>query len=239
MTDAESHRNAKAVFAALAALAALAGSPASAAGLQVRVTADDGAPVPDAAVYALRLDDESSGGPSVSRGIGAAKHTHPPIAVMDQRHRAFVPHVLVVQAGTLIDFPNNDSVSHHVYSFSPARPFELSLYRGSEHPPLPFDTPGLVVVGCNIHDDMLGYILVVDTPHFGKTNPHGIAALEGLPAGRYSVNVWTPRLRPEELPHAQIVTLGPNAREAVDFELDARLLPPHDDGESSLTWNDY
>ncbi len=74
-------------------------------------------------------------------------------------------------------------MSHHVYSFSEAKTFELALYKGNAHPPLVFDRPGVVVLGCNIHDSMLGYILVVDTPHFASTDAAGALSLDE-PAGR-------------------------------------------------------
>jgi plastocyanin len=92
---------------------------------------------------------------SQSPRVDSADGAH---AQMDQRNREFVPHVLVIEAGTWVDFPNSDTVSHQVYSFSPAKPFQLPLYKGSAHPPVLFDHPGLVTLGCNIHDNMLGYI---------------------------------------------------------------------------------
>ena len=113
-------------------------------------------------------------------------------AVMDQRNLAFVPRVLVVAAGTSVEFPNNDSVSHQVYSFSAAKRFQLPLYKGEVHPPVTFDRPGLVVLGCNIHDAMVGYIYVTEAPYFGKTEAGGRLQLKGLPAGDYRMGVWSP-----------------------------------------------
>jgi len=266
MTNDGLHRNA--IGAALALLAWLGGAAiAAAADLSVRVTAKDGAPVAGVAVYAVPIAGPTErGGAAGARRIdrtsraegeaaaltdAAASHsrTHAPAehapkhapaeAVMDQRDHAFVPHVLIIETGTLVHFPNNDSVSHHVYSFSPTRPFELPLYRGTFHAPLPFDTPGLVALGCNIHDDMLGYILVVDTPYFGKTDVHGVVLLDDLPEGTYSVDVWTPRLSPRALPQAEQVTVTRAARESLAFAFAERLFPAHDDSESTLTWYQY
>ena len=115
-----------------------------------------------------------------------------PVAVMDQRNRTFSPRILVVRAGTSVEFPNNDTVSHQVYSFSPAKKFQLSLYKGQLHPPVTFDRSGLVVLGCNIHDQMVGYIYVTDAPFFGKTDPAGTLRLAGLSGGEYRVTVWSP-----------------------------------------------
>jgi plastocyanin len=113
-------------------------------------------------------------------------------AVMDQKNLAFLPRVLVVATGTSVEFPNNDSVSHQVYSFSAAKHFQLPLYKGQFHPPIVFDRPGLVVLGCNIHDSMIGYILVTDAPYFGTTQAGGSLQLKGLPAGDYRVAIWSP-----------------------------------------------
>jgi len=116
----------------------------------------------------------------------------PATAVMDQRNRAFVPRVLVVGVGTSVDFPNNDSVSHQVYSFSPAKRFQLPLYKGAHHPPVTFDRDGLVVLGCNIHDEMAGYIYVTASPFFGTTDAGGELQLRDLPAGEYRITLWSP-----------------------------------------------
>jgi plastocyanin len=115
-----------------------------------------------------------------------------PVAVMDQRDRTFSPRILVVRVGTSVEFPNNDTVSHQVYSFSPAKKFQLPLYKGQLHPPVTFDRAGLVVVGCNIHDQMIGYIYVTDAPFFGKTDPAGTLRVTGLSAGEYRISVWSP-----------------------------------------------
>ncbi len=115
-----------------------------------------------------------------------------PAPIMDQRNRAFAPRVLVVAVGSKVDFPNNDTVSHQVYSFSPAKKFQLPLYKGQFHPPVTFDQPGLVVLGCNIHDQMVGYIYVTDAAFFGKTDEAGTLRLAGLAAGEYRVTVWSP-----------------------------------------------
>jgi len=111
---------------------------------------------------------------------------------MDQRNRAFSPRILVVRVGTSVEFPNNDTVSHQVYSFSPAKKFQLPLYKGQLHPPVTFDRAGLVVLGCNIHDQMVGYIYVTDAPYFGTTETDGSLHLKGLPTGDYRVAIWSP-----------------------------------------------
>jgi plastocyanin len=192
------------------------------------VVGDDGKPIPDVAVYATAhgaVAAASSAGP-------------PPRATMDQQNHQFSPHMLVVQAGTEVTFPNSDNVSHHVYSFSPTKTFELGLYKGNVYPPVTFDEPGIVVLGCNIHDGMLGYIRVVDTPHFAVTNAEGVARIEGVSSGDYAVEVWTPRVRPRELPTPQQIAVG-DAEVAAEIRVTGRLAPAHAHGKSSLMWDRY
>ncbi|MDV2451347.1 methylamine utilization protein [Xanthomonas hortorum] len=115
-------------------------------------------------------------------------------AEMDQVNSQFVPAVLAVRTGTLVRFPNNDQIRHQVYSFSPAKRFELPLFQGTKATPIRFDQAGLVTIGCNIHDWMLGYIVVLETPYFGKTGSDGRVQLDA-PAGAYTLRVWHPRIK--------------------------------------------
>jgi hypothetical protein len=98
--------------------------------------------------------------------------------------------VLVVPVRSTVQFPNSDAVSHQVYSFSSARRFQLPLYRGKPYPPVTFDQPGVVTLGCNIHDNMLAYIVVTAAPFFGRTGADGSFRADGVPPGRYRVLVW-------------------------------------------------
>lgn len=129
---------------------------------------------------------------TVTPAVPRAHRQSPATALMDQRNLAFAPSVLVVSVGTSVEFPNNDSVSHQVYSFSEAKHFQLPLYKGVRHPPITFEREGLVVLGCNIHDQMVGYIYVTDAPFFGKTDTGGMLNLQGLPGGDYRISVWSP-----------------------------------------------
>lgn len=115
-------------------------------------------------------------------------------AIMDQRDSQFVPAVLAVQAGTVVTFPNSDHLRHQVYSFSPSKRFELPLYAGTTAKPVGFDQPGVVVLGCNIHDWMLGHIVVLDTPYFATTGAQGKVTLD-VPPGQYQLRAWHPRLQ--------------------------------------------
>jgi plastocyanin len=148
-----------------------------------------------AATLQLRVDDGTAPAADAVASLHAVARPAAPgsRAVMDQRDTAFVPGVLPVQAGTSVSFPNSDRVQHQVYSFSAAKPFELPLYAGTPLEPVRFDTPGVVVVGCNIHDWMIGHIVVLDTPHFGKSDAQGRVRLQA-PPGTYRLRVWHARL---------------------------------------------
>ena len=127
--------------------------------------------------------------------VTAVARPQPPVhAVMDQVNRSFTPDLLVLPVGSTITFPNSDTVSHQIYSFSPARRFQLPLYRGTPYPPVQFDKPGIVTLGCNIHDSMLAYVFVTDAPWSGRTDDAGSWSVE-LPRGRYRLAIWHPRLR--------------------------------------------
>jgi plastocyanin len=157
----------------------------------------------------------------------AAASADPKVAVMDQRNLAFLPRVLVIGAGTRVDFPNNDSVSHQVYSFSPAKRFQLPLYKGEIHPPVTFDQAGLVVLGCNIHDSMVGYIYVTPAPYFGTTTAGGTLTLRNLPKGDYQLTIWSPYIAdvPESLSRAVHVEGSESASFALTAALRARPEP--------------
>ena len=179
-------------------------SGATAAGINVTVADANSAAIDDAVVYALPLT--STAGAKPARGSN-----------VEQFNKEFIPHVTPVQTGTLVSFPNRDDIRHHVYSFSPAKAFELKLYAGTAAPPVLFDKPGQVVLGCNIHDHMLAYIYVVDTPHFAKSVA-GSTRIDNLPAGDFEVRIWHPRSRSAISP--QRVKLGADGTIALKFALD-------------------
>ncbi len=111
-----------------------------------------------------------------------------PVAIMDQVDKQFLPHVLIIQKGQQVSFPNSDDIRHHVYSFSSVKPFEIRLYKGSAGPPILFDKAGIGVLGCNIHDNMVGYIYVAEGEQAQSTNANGeVSFSEPLPE---TVAVW-------------------------------------------------
>lgn len=193
----------------LAILAAMVIGPARAASLVVNVYKRDGKPLSGAVVTA---EPEQA-------GVAPT----PVKAIMDQVDLTFVPDVLVIPVRSTVQFPNSDAVSHQVYSFSPARQFQLPLYRGKPYPPVQFNQPGVVTLGCNIHDNMLGYIVVTAAPWFGRADQHGEWTAQELPPGRFRVHVWHPLLNePGELDRVVEVR---GDREAVEFRLTKPLRP--------------
>jgi plastocyanin len=205
---------------------ALIGPARAQEGVVVRVVDGDGQPVAGAAVYLTPTDAAAPASTAAS-------------AIMDQIGYQFVPRLLVVRTGTEVAFPNSDNVLHHVYSFSEAKRFELPLYAGTIHAPVRFDRAGLVTLGCNIHDDMVGYILVVDTPWFGKTDADGRFAFEDLPAGRYDVSAWSDRQRDANtILHASLALIAGERAAPLMLAL-GRLRPPPAERHTGTLWKAY
>lgn len=196
----------------------------SAATLDVRVLDRNGEPVSGVAVYVLRP--------------GLPQRSPPDAAIMDQVDKRFVPHMLVIQAGTEVQFPNSDTVAHHVYSFSHPNHFKLQMYKGNAHPPVLFEHSGLVTLGCNIHDNMLGFILVVATDTFAMTDAAGHAMLDVESPGDAEVRIWSPRFRDDEDLLSRDVELG-HGDTSLEFVLGKSLRPPHDAESESISWTDY
>ena len=165
----------------LVALAAAQG--VAAATLQAKVESNGGDPVSDAVVYALPLDPDWAPSPAAAT------------AVIDQIDKEYVPYVTPVALGTKVSFPNHDRIRHHVYSFSPAKTFEIPLYKGTPPEPVVFDNAGPVPLGCNIHDWMSAYVFVSESPYFSLTREDGRATIPDVPPGSYSVRVWHPRIK--------------------------------------------
>ncbi|HDY7709132.1 TPA: methylamine utilization protein [Vibrio vulnificus] len=151
--------------------------PCLAADLSVRVFTQQGEPLENAVVF-LKSD-------------ALLQSLQPmPVTELSQNNRTFTPNVLVITKGSAVEFPNRDRVRHHVYSFSNAKTFELKLYSGRPEKPVVFDKAGIVEIGCNIHDSMLAWILVSDTPLFAKTNNNGEVHFTQQPADTYQIEVW-------------------------------------------------
>ena len=138
-----------------------------------------------------------------------------PVTKISQKDLAFSPSLLAVQVGTRVEFPNFDDTFHNIFSFSPAKRFDLGRYRPDEKP-VPsqvFEEAGLVTLRCDIHEHMRALILVLDTPHFIITDDVGAFRLSGLPDGRYTLKAWLNSKTTKE----QVVELRGTAMLRVDF----------------------
>lgn len=169
------HRALVILFCLIAAL------PAHAGRLAVQVFDDKQEPLPDAVVYLM-----------------AGQTNAPPAAEgyeVEQRGKMFHPFVTVLPVGTQVRFPNRDGIGHQVYSFSPAKNFQLPLSEQETTGTVTFDQPGLVTLGCNIHDWMAAYIYVVATPYYARSDAAGVAVIENLPAGDYEIHVAHPGMK--------------------------------------------
>ena len=173
------------MLGAIALGAAMLGAslPATAADLAIRV-GDGRRPVADAVVMVAPADGASR----------APVTALPATAAIDQRDLRFVPHVQVARPGAAAVFRNSDHTRHHIYSFSPAATFEMVLGPGERSGRVPLEAPGVIAVGCNIHDQMIAWLVVSDAPWVARTGADGAVAFRALAAGDYRVRVWHPRL---------------------------------------------
>ena len=194
---------------------------ATAASLAITVQLPDRRPLADAVVTV--------------QAVGRKLPPPEPVrAVMDQMHRMFVPEVIVIPVGSTVAFPNSDSVSHQIYSFSPAKRFQLPLYRGKPYEPVLFDQPGVVILGCNIHDWMIGYIDVTDAPFYGTTDARGSWSVN-LPTGRYEITVWHPRMREQGPTLVRELSVDATDRATLTLQLTKPLRPaPMEDQSPSM-----
>lgn len=172
----------------------------------------------DALAVGVQVQAQGAGGQPLADVVlllepQGAKAPVKPVSEMEivQEGRRFVPAVTVVPVGSKVQFPNRDSVRHHVYSFSQAKKFELRLYVGKPANPVEFDRAGVVVLGCNIHDAMVGWVIVSDTPWYAKTPASGQASLADVPAGSYVLRAWHPDLPAGSTGIEQPVTVGASA----------------------------
>jgi len=156
------------------ALVALAASKVDAAQISGRVQLPDGKPAKEAIIY---LDGGAVSAPLAS-------------AMVDQRNKAFIPHVLVITQGTRVRFPNDDTVFHNVFAYYQAKKFDLGMYPRGASKTVTFDKPGLVALLCNVHSSMSAFIMVVDTPYYAVTDTDGRFHIANVAAGSYTLHGW-------------------------------------------------
>ena len=155
----------------------------SSTSLRVQVVDEQGVPVRDAVIEVMPTS-----------GV-EGRITFPWRMAMAQKNQQFVPGTLIVAKGSTVAFPNLDRVRHSVYSFSKAARFEIELYGRDQSRSQHFAVAGSVKLGCNIHDEMRGYIRVTETPYVGKTDRNGYITLSSIPRGSAKLTVWHPHLR--------------------------------------------
>jgi hypothetical protein len=211
-------------FGLLLGVLSFLATPSFAATLLVTVLLPNGKPLPGVVVTAHATSGMSRPAPQIE-------------AIMDQVDRAFVPDLLVVPVNSTVSFPNSDTVSHQIYSFSPTKRFQLPLYRGKPYPPVRFNQPGLVTLGCNIHDEMLAYVLVTDAPFFGRTAANGTWSAEA-PGGAYQISIWHPRIRDEDRDLHGEITLTETAAGALTLQLKKLPKPAPLEGRQH-SWDAY
>ncbi len=208
-------------FAGIAVAALVSCWSASAVAVETaRIVDLDGKPVANAVVFLS--------------GSATPALAPPQPVVVDQVDKQFVPRISVIRTGTEVIFPNSDAVSHHVYSFANPNNFELPLYQSKQQRNVMFEHAGLVTLGCNIHDSMLGYILVVDTPFFAVANEAGEFdfAWEDQLTEATTLRIWSPELADGQIQDAF-------RKSPRQFMVSQRQSAGHDLSDSSLDWSDY
>jgi plastocyanin len=199
-------------------LSLLVGADTVAGDLQVQVQDQHGLPVADA-VATLRPLPSAAGA-----GDEQLPVRKPQTKLIDQRDETFIPYVEIFHPQDQVIFHNSDGTRHHVYSFAPSKAFEMVLKPGESSAALLLDKPGTIAVGCNIHDQMISYLVVTDAPLAGKTDASGRLHFDGLPAADYQLHIWHPRLRPgAEVPALSVLLDSSQASAERSFRL--QLLP--------------
>lgn len=188
--------------------------------VNLAVADQSGKPVNNAVVSAYSLSKQNTLPISPEKTI-----------IVDQINKEFVQHVTPIQVGTAINFPNHDQIRHHVYSLSPAKNFEIPLYKGIPAEPITFEQEGVVVLGCNIHDRMSAYIIVIDSPYFAKTEDQGRASLT-LPAGEYELHFWHRDADEQSKNSKQLIKM--TAGQAGNISVELNLKPSWSSERASL-----
>jgi len=185
--------------------------PARATNFTAEVVDQDGRPVVNAVVSLL--SEVKTSMPAAATHLAMEK-------TIDQRGETFLPLVTIVPKGGRIVFANNDQTTHQVYSFSPVKQFEITLTRGEKSPAIGFETAGVAALGCNIHDRMIAYAYVAESPWTALTGSDGRAVIPDVPSGNYQAIVWHPKFPPgREPPSLRTVLSGDAARVSISLKL--------------------
>jgi len=188
-------------------------APAAATTFTADISDQDGKPVVNAVV--MLIPEQKTSVPGASTRLPVEKS-------IDQRNETFIPYVTIIPKGGRVLFANNDPTTHQVYSFSAIKQFELTLNRGQTSSPVVFDNPGVAALGCNIHDHMIAYVFVADSPWTALTDSAGRAVIEDVPPGAYQAQVWHPKYPPRREPPSARVSI---ATEMTRWNANIRVLP--------------
>jgi plastocyanin len=201
---------AKLSFGAATILFVVCGA-AHAANVPVRITDQNGDPAANAVI--VLSNDMTAAGRLLPGQLPTSK-------LVDQRNETFIPHVTVIPRNGEVSFANTDAPLHQVYSFSPVKQFELSLAPGETSTGIVFDRVGVAAIGCNIHDHMIAYIFVTDSPWTVITDENGQANVSDVPAGTYNAEIWHPRIPPAtETPNSRLIIGDAGARLEISIDL--------------------
>jgi plastocyanin len=199
------------IFPSVGALLLAVCGSAAATTFTAEVNDQDGRPVANAVIV---LVPDSKTFAAVAAARLASEKT------IDQRGETFIPLVTIVPKGGHIVFANNDQTTHQVYSFSSVKQFEITLARGEKSPPVAFDNSGVAALGCNIHDHMIAYAFVTESPWAVLTGSDGRAIIAEVPAGSYEAQVWHPKLPPgRAIPSLRASLSGDTTRLSVNIKL--------------------
>ncbi len=197
-------------FTIVAALLLIFGGNASASTLTAQVIDQDGHPVANAVVALVSI---SGAMPAPSSRLANEK-------TIDQRNETFIPLVTIVPRGGRVLFTNNDQTTHQMYSFSPVKRFEITLARGETSSPVGFDAIGVAALGCNIHDHMIAYVYVAESPWTALTGADGRAVFVDVPRGGYQAQMWHPQYPAgRSAPGVRVDVSGDDARLTLTVKL--------------------
>jgi len=166
--------------------------------------------IPETVVWltpAVTTEPESEAAATAS--TSSAGPAHNPQLV--QEHKSFAPHILVVPAGSMVEFPNRDPFFHNVFSLFEGKRFDLGLYEAGTSRMVRFDRPGISYIFCNIHPEMNAVVITIPTPLYAVSNADGQLSLPDVPYGRYKLNVWSEGMGPEIAPLTRGITISENA----------------------------
>jgi len=195
-------------------------SSAHAADIPVQISDQNGDPAANAVI--VLSNAMSTGSHPTAERLESSR-------LVDQRDETFIPHVTVIPRNGNVRFANTDAPLHQVYSFSPVKRFELTLEPGETSPAIVFDQIGVAAIGCNIHDHMIAYVFVTDSPWTVITDEHGAANIADVPNGTYDVGIWHPRTPPAtETPQRNLIVDDAGA----SLQASIRLMPDHSDRRS-------